>query len=169
MSRRIPFVVAALALTAAAPTATAVAQAPGSAAGTVVAVGSGTVTPTPEDRRSNTSIAKAVADAQGAALPLAIKAARTRAQVLARESGLTLGALVGIADQAPSPFGGFGPFGESGTFGPGRFCGNVPRFRTTRLANGRVRRTRIGTRRLCRVPSRVATTVTVTFATTSSA
>lgn len=168
MSRRIPLVVAALALTVAAPTATAVAQAPGSAAGTVVAVGSGTVTPTPDDRKSNTSIAKAVGDAQSEALPLAIKAARTRAQVLAKESGLTLGALVGISDAPASPF--FGsPFGETGTFGPGRFCGTVQRFRTTRLANGGIRRKRIGTRRLCRVPNRVATTVTVTFATTSSA
>ncbi|MDQ3630666.1 MAG: hypothetical protein M3417_05200 [Actinomycetota bacterium] len=53
--------------------------------------------------------------------------------------------LVAIADQPPSPFGGFNLFGVDGTFGPGRYCGNVPRFKITRLANGSRRRTRIGT------------------------
>lgn len=160
MSRRIPFA-AVLAIAVAAP-ATATAQAPAPAAGTVVAGGNGTVTPKPGDRTSNDSIAKAVAEAQAAALPLAIRNARARAKVLAEESGLTLGALTGIADNSPFFF---GPFGENGTFGPGRFCGNVGRFRTTRLASGRVMRTRIGTRRQCRVPSRIVTTVTLTFAT----
>ncbi len=164
MSRRTPLVLAALAVTAVAlPTASAGAQAP--APGTITATGSAAVTPTPEDRRSNASIARAVEEAQAEALPLAIRAARDRAGALARESGLTLGALVGIGDQGAVPFGYFGPYGAEGTFGPGRFCGNVARYRTTRLANGRVRRTRIGTRRTCRVPRTVGTAVSVVFAT----
>jgi hypothetical protein len=80
-----------------------------------------------------------------------------------------LGALVAIGDQGALPYGPFGSYGAEGTFGPGRFCGNVPRYRTTRLANGRVRRTRIGTRRTCRIPSRVGTTVSVVFAAVPSA
>jgi len=164
LSRRLPLSLVALTLSAAAlPAAEAGAQAP--ASGTIVAIGSASVTPTPGDRKSDASISKAVVAAQAAALPLAIRAARARAQVLATESGLTLGPLVGIADEAPSPFGGFGPFGTDGTFGPGRYCGTVSRFRTVRLPNGSFRRTRLGTRRLCRIPNRVGTTVAVTYAT----
>lgn len=161
------FIVTALAVSAVTlPAAAARAQAP-PPPGTITAVGSAIVTPTPVDRTSNVSIAKAVADAQVKVLPLAIRAAHARARVLAAESGLTLGALVGIADQAPSPFSPFGGYGVDGTFGPGRYCGNVARYRTTRLANGRVLRKRIGTRRLCRVPSRVGTTVSAIYATTA--
>ena len=167
MSRRTPLVLAALALSAAAlPAASASAQAP--EPGTVTATGSAFVRPTPEDRRSNESIARAVEEAQADALPLAIRAAREQAQALASGSGLVLGALVGISDGS-SPFGYPGPFGADGTFGPGRYCGNVRRYRTTRLANGRVRRTRIGTRRTCRIPSRIGATVRVVFAATPPA
>jgi hypothetical protein len=164
MSRRTPLVLAALAVSAVAlPTASAGAQAP--APGTVTASGSASVEPTPEDRRSSRSIARAVEAAQAEVLPLAIRAARERAGALAQESGLVLGALVAVGDAVTSPYGPFGSYGAEGTFGPGRFCGDVPRYRTTRLANGRVRRTRIGTRRTCRVPRSIATTVTVVFAT----
>ena len=163
MSRRTPLVLAALAVTAAGlPAASAGAQAP--APGTVSASGSAFVEPEPENRRSNESIARAVEQAQEEALPLAIRAARERAGALATQSGLVLGALIAVGDAGPSPFGYYGPFGAEGTFGPGRYCGNVPRYRTTRLANGRVRRTRIGTRRTCRIPSAVGTTVSVVFA-----
>jgi len=168
MSRRTPLVLAALTLTATAvPTAAAGAQTP--APGTVTATGSAFVVPTPENRRSSDSIARAVEEAQAQALPQAIRAARERAQALATGSGLVLGALVGISDQGGSPYGFHGPFGAEGTFGPGRFCGDVPRYRTTRLASGRVRRTRLGTRRTCRVPSRIGATVSVVFAATPPA
>lgn len=61
-----------------------------------------------------------------------------------------------------------GPFGsDQGTFGPGQFCGRVARYRTRRGPSGRIiSRTRIGSRRLCRVPSRVFVAVTVTYSTT---
>lgn len=169
MSCRAPLILAVLtASVAVAPIARAVAQSP-AAAGTISAIGTASVAPTPVDRNSDASIAKAVRDAQAKALPLAIQAGRARAQTLATQSGLGLGALVGIADQPPSPFGGFGAFGIDGTFGPGRYCGVVPRFRRTRLADGRVRRTRIGSRRQCRFPGRVGTTVSVTYATLNPA
>jgi uncharacterized protein YggE len=135
---------------AAAVPASAAAQAP-AAPGTVSATGSATVRPTPLDRESNASIVKAVEDAQEEVLPLAVRAARERAQRLATESGLVLGALVGIADAPLSPFGPYSGYGAEGTFGPGRYCGNVGRYRTTRR-DGRVRRVRVGTRRTCRVP-----------------
>lgn len=163
MSRRTPLVLAALAVTAVGlPTASAGAQAP--APGTVTASGSAVVTPTPVDRRSERSIARAVEEAQAEVLPLAIEAARERAGALARASGLVLGALVAVGDQGSIPYGPFGSYGAEGTFGPGRFCGNVPRYRTTRLATGRIRRTRIGTRRTCRIPRTIGTTVSVVFA-----
>lgn len=150
---------------AAAPTPAAAQEPLPAPSGTIAAVGSATVKPTPRDRKSERSIAKAVADAKAEVLPSAIASANARAKVLAEQSGLGLGALIGIADQAPSPFGFSGPFGGEGTFGPGRYCGIVPRFRITRLANGSVRRKRIGSRRSCRVPTAIATTVTVTYAT----
>lgn len=163
MSRRIPLAFAALAVLAvAAPTAPAGAQAP--APGTVNATGSAFVVPTPVDRRSNRSIARAVEEAEAAALPLAIRSATERAQALAAGSGLVLGRLVAIGDQLNAPYGPYGSFGAEGTFGPGRYCGNVPRYRTRRLENGRIRRTRIGTRRTCRIPHRIGTTVSVVFA-----
>ena len=164
MSRSTPLTLTALALAggALAP-ALAAAQAP--APGLIVAVGTANVTVSPVDRKSDASIKKALDDAQAAALPLAIKAARARAVVLAAESGLNLGDLVGIGDQAASPFGPFNYYGIDGTFGPGRYCGNVARYKTTRLASGRVLRKRIGTRRQCRFPNRVGTSVSVTYKT----
>lgn len=170
MSRHTRSLVAALAVSGATlfpAVAGAQATSP-SGSGTVTAIGSAVVAPDPGDRNSNTSIRKAVARAQTAVLPLAIRAARARARVLAAESGLTLGALVGIADQPPSPFSPFGIYGVEGTFGPGSYCGNVARYRTVRMANGTIRRTRLGTRRLCRVPNRVGATVSATYATAAA-
>ncbi len=141
--------------------ATANAQAP--ATPTVSALGSATITPKPANPKSNASIAAAVKAAQTAVLPKAEDVAKERAKLLAQQDGLVLGAFLSVAEQGPSPFGGF--YGVDGTFGPGRYCGNVTRYRTTRLANGSVRRTRIGTRRQCRIP-RISTTVSVTFQTT---
>ena len=83
---------------------------------------------------------------------------------LARLAGLTLGAIVSISDAPASPY--FGPYGFYGTFGPDRFCGTVrsPVFR--RGADGKRRRVGTRTRRVCRVPPIVTSSVTVTFAVT---
>lgn len=143
------------------------AQQPASPA-TITAIGTATIKPEPVNRRSNESIRRAVRDAQADVVPRALADARTRAQRLAAAANLTLGPLQSVSDVPPSPFGPFGPFGEGGTFGPGRFCGTVPRFRTRRLANGRIRRVRVGTRRLCRTPSQVVGTVSLTYAVSSA-
>ena len=121
---------------------------------TVAATGSGEVRPEPRDRNSNASIRSAVERARQAAAPLAVADARRRAVGFGLAAGLRLGGVISITEPLPSPW---GPLGQDrGTFGPGLFCGRVPRFRTERDASGRVvRRVRLGARRTCRIPSRV--------------
>jgi uncharacterized protein YggE len=134
---------------------------------TVTVTGSASVKPTPLNRRSSPSIAKAVRDAKAAATPLALADGRARAAELATQSGLVLGALLGITEGTTSPFGFFGPsYGQEGTFGPGRFCGTVrqPIFRRT--PNGGRRVVRFRTRHTCRTPPRVVANLGLTFTTT---
>lgn len=154
---------AALCLAAAAPAAAQQPAPTGAAtASTVSAIGTGQVRPEPEDRNNNDAIRRAVAAARTEAIPLALASARRRAVQIGFVSGLTVGQTLSVAE-TQTPF--FGPYGEDGTFGPGRFCGTVPRYRIERNAAGRiVKRTRIGTRRTCRVPSRVVASLTVTYA-----
>jgi len=133
---------------------------------TVSVIGSAQVKPTPRDRTKNASIRKAVGDARATATPKALADGQRRAASLSTLAGLNLGALIAIAETPPSPFGGFpGPFGEDGTFGPGRYCGIVRRsiFRT----DDQGRRRRVGSRqsRSCRVPPFVTVTLTMVFAT----
>jgi len=158
----LPLLTAAAVLACAAPAAAQQAPAPVPAPSTVTAIGTAQVTPAPEDRNDNASIRRAVEAARTEAVPAALKAARRRAVDLAFASGLNVGQALTVAE-TPSPY--FGPYPqEQGTFGPGRFCGNVPRYRIQRSESGRiVRRTRIGTRRVCRIP-RVVVSVTVTYA-----
>jgi hypothetical protein len=161
---RLP-VILALALVAAALAAVpAVAQAP-AATPTITAIATAQVKVVPTDRNSNDAIAKAVKAAVEQATPKAIAAGRERGAELAAAAGLTLGRLLSVADTPASPFGPFyGPYGQQGTFGPGRYCGNVPRFKVKRNAQGRVvSRKRVGTRRTCRVPASVSASVTMTF------
>lgn len=149
---------AALAL-AAAPSALAQ---PTTTEPSVTATGVGEVRPEPADRRSNDSIRAAVERARTAAIPKAVADARRRAVEYGVATGLRVGAVISVAEPSPGPW--FYPGGQ-GSFGPGRFCGRVPRYRTQRSADGRiVRRTRIGMRRTCRVPSRVTVAVSVTYA-----
>lgn len=148
MHPRIPqTLAAAIAVACLIPTSQALA-APGD---TITAVGNALISPTPADRNSDTEIAAAVKKAQLDVIPLAIADGRTRAQLLATASGLTLGTLTGIADQA-SPFISPVDYVTQGTFGHGHFCGTVGRYRITRLKSGQVQRTRIGSRRQCRIP-----------------
>lgn len=164
------------ALLAAALTCAAVAATPTAAAGqtpatpatpaTITAVGVGDVEVDPRDRRSETSIRRAVEEAREAALPRAVRAGRARAAELARVAGLGLGPLQGISEaQSNGPYGFYyGPFGpQSPTFANNRWCGRLTRGIYRREGD---RRRRVGTRtsRVCRFPRRVVASVTLTFA-----
>lgn len=130
---------------------------------TITTTGNATVKPEPADRMSETSIATAVREAKKKLLPLAAAAARARAVEIGQATGLTVGAVQSVSDAPFSPF--FGNnFGEDGTFGPGRFCGTVGRFKFIRRDGRIVGRRRIGSRKSCRVPSRIATTLSITYA-----
>ncbi len=140
--------------------------APSPPAQTITVIGKAQVKPTPRDSKSDGSIRKAVEDARRTATPRALADGQRRAASLSTLAGLRLGALVAIAETPSSPFGGFaGPFGEDGTFGPGRYCGitRQPVFRTD--SQGRRRRVGSRQRRLCRVPPFVAVNLTMVFAT----
>ena len=128
-------------------TAPAGAQVP--APRTVTAIGYAQAEVAPKDRHSNSSIDAAVEEAESAALPLAIAAGRERATELASAAAMTLGALLAVTelDTGSRLYGPLGPV--AGTFGPGRYCGRVPRFVSRRDAQGRLRRVRRGTRRVC--------------------
>ena len=131
-------------------------------------MGTGQVVPT-RVPQSSASIAAAVEAARRAALPRAIGNGRGRAAALASVSGLTLGPLLAIAETAslsnvfPYP----SPYGENGTFGPGRYCGTIRRSTYTRDAAGNRKRTGSRSVRSCRIPREVTKTVTMTFAASS--
>jgi hypothetical protein len=127
---------------------------------TVSAIGTGTARVRPADRHDNASIRRAVAGAQKKALPRALAAARKDAGALAAGTGLTLGAVVSVAETAPSPFGYYDD--SAGSFGPGRYCGRL-RVSVLRRIDGRRRRV-VRTRRVCRFPSQIVSSVTVTYA-----
>jgi uncharacterized protein YggE len=156
MSKFMPLIAVAFGLLLAAPAAQA--QTPS----TLSATGSAPGKVTPEDRKSETSIREAVQAARAAALPLAIADAKARAQELATAGGVTLGALVALSDSGGQP-NYFGPY-VNGTFGYNKYCGQVARYRTV-TRDGKRRRVRIkGTRRVCRFPSQIFATATVTYA-----
>jgi hypothetical protein len=124
---------------------------------TLVASGTGQAKPTPKDRNDNASIAAAVEKAEAKALPLAVADARAQAQELA---GAT------VSNSAPTN-GFYGPgfyYGAAGTFGPGKFCGNVRTRHTTVDANGKRHLGKVRTRRTCRIPQSVQRQVSLTFA-----
>ncbi|HEX7299919.1 MAG TPA: SIMPL domain-containing protein [Solirubrobacteraceae bacterium] len=142
------------------PVSAARAQAP---ARTVEAQGAASVkVKAPSDKKHEAPIRAAVEAAEARALPRAINEARAHAADLARLSGLTLGAIVSIADPPASPYGPF--FGFYGTFGPDRFCGTIRTSVFKRGPDGKRRRVGSRTRHVCRVPPTVTSTVTVTFA-----
>ncbi len=159
-------VIASLACAAAAPGALQ-AQTPVPPPLTSVTVtGTGIVKPTPLNRKSNASIAKAVRDAKAAATPLAIADGRARAANLAALSGMVLGQLVSVSEGSGASPVFFGPFyGQEGTFGPGRFCGNIRRPVYRRTADGKRKRVAWRTIRSCRVPAQVSASLGMTFAT----
>ena len=126
----------------------------------MTAIGTGTARVRPADRHDNASIRKAVTGAQKKALPRALAAARKDASALAAGTGMTLGDVISVAETAPTPFGYFDD--SAGFFGPGRYCGRT-RVSVLRRINGRRRRV-IRTRRVCRFPTQIVSSVTVTYA-----
>lgn len=129
---------------------------------TVEAYGAGSADVEPRDRTSNASIAAAVDRAEEAALPRAVTDARANAAKLAAAAGLTLGALVSVSNESTATPFIVGPWGQDGTFGPGRYCGTVriPRYKTV---NGKRRRTGTRSERRCRVPDTAQRGVKLTF------
>jgi hypothetical protein len=139
------------------------AQAP---AKSVTTIGASTAGVKPADRKSNASIKAAVDAADASARPKAIVAARERATELAQAAGLVLGAITSVSDAPALPY--YGPFGApyalQGTFGPGRFCGQVRTWHRVRGSDGRLRRVLGKRHRVCRIPPSVTVSLTVTFA-----
>jgi Protein of unknown function (DUF541) len=143
---------------------TAEAQAP--PAKSVTTIGIGTASVKPKDRKSNTSIKEAVEAADTAARPKAIASARERATELAQAAGLTLGGITSVSEASSFPY--YGPFGApyalQGTFGPGKYCGTVRSSHLKRDSKGNVRRVLGKRHRVCRFPSTINVSLTVTFA-----
>ena len=140
-------------------------SAAGPAPRTLVAAGTGSVKPVPKNRHDNASIAAAVERASVKALPLAVADARSQAQELATATGVTLGTLVSVSNSSATN-GFYGPvyFGTLGTFGPGKFCGNVRSRTSTVDANGKRHFGKFRTRHVCRVPGTIQRNVSLTFA-----
>jgi hypothetical protein len=114
--------------------------------------------------QNDKAVAAAIDAARQKAGPQAIALAKAEAQRLAAAAGFTLGDLVSVAEQAPTPFGPFA-YGVDGTFGPGKWCGQIrtPIFRkTTSGRRGFTHRVRkhFG----CRIPLEVSVTISATFA-----
>ena len=156
-------------LSAAVVVTPAVAQTPAVvtlAPNTISVNGSAQVEPKPFDKKSNTSIKKAVAKARAKAVPQAIANGRSRAATLSQLSGIPLGALISIAEAPTSPAYFFpGPFGEDGTFGPGEYCGTVRTPIVRRDAQGRRKVVGTRTRRQCRIPRYISSNLTMVFST----
>jgi len=157
-------VAAASAALFAVPAATA--QAPAPAPGrTVTATAAGRVTIPRGVARNSKAIGAAVEAAHDRAVRLAIANAHEEAVRLAAAGGLTLGALVAVAEAQPSPFfGGSSVYGADGTFGPGKFCGQIRTPIRRRTASGRLQT--VGSRAHfgCRIPPEVSQAVSATFA-----
>lgn len=160
-----PIVVLATALTGASalPAAAQSPAPPAAGQRTLTVIGTGQVKPKPTSRTSNDAIAASVRAAQRGAIPRAIGNGRGRAVRLAELSGLHLVALQSVAETPPSPFGFSGPYGEQGTFGPGRYCGTVRRVIFRRGADGKQHRVGTRSRRSCRVPASVTASLSLTF------
>lgn len=132
---------------------------------TLVAVGTGVVKVTPKDKTSNASIVAAVEAAEAKALPKALAEARSEATELATAAGVTLGPLISLSNSPASGGVFFGPYyPTTGTFGPGKFCGNV-RTRSVKIGkDGKRHFGKTRTHRTCRIPPTVQRSVQLTFA-----
>jgi uncharacterized protein YggE len=140
------------------------AQAP--PAKSITTIGIGTASVKPKDRKSNASIKEAVEAGDAAARPKAIASARERATELAQSAGLALGGITSVSEASNFPYyGPYGaPYGLQGTFGPGKFCGTVRSAHLKRDSKGNLHRVLGKRHRVCRFPSTINVSLTVTFA-----
>jgi len=148
-----------------APSASA--QAPAPAANTITAIAAGRVAVDRDVAQNSKAIGAAVEAARDRAVRRAIANAREEAARMAAAGGLTLGALVTVAEVQPNPFFGGqigGAYGGDGTFGPGKFCGTIRTAVRRHDASGRLRTVRTRTRFGCRIPAEVVQNVSATFA-----
>lgn len=114
------------------------------------------------NRDGEARIRSAVAAAEAAAVPRAVKDARRRAEAIADAAGIELGGVWAVERDPNLPWPGSGV--EQGTFGNGRYCGTMRRaagFRTTEDGR-RVRR--FVSRHGCRAPRDVTVYLTITVA-----
>jgi len=147
-----------------APSASAQAPAP---ANTITAIAAGRVAVDRDVAQNSKAIGAAVEAARDRAVRRAIANAREEAARMAAAGGLTLGALVTVAEVQPNPFFGGqvgGAYGGDGTFGPGKFCGTIRTAVRRRDASGRLRTVRTRSRFGCRIPGEVVQNVSATFA-----
>jgi hypothetical protein len=106
-------------------------------------------------RRSDRTIGLAVAAAERAAFPKAALDARAHAESVARSVGLGVGAVESVAE-TEDPY----TSGAYGRFGPGRYCGVLPR----RFYSHRRWVHRVPRHRTCIVPRESVVVLTVRFA-----
>jgi hypothetical protein len=114
--------------------------------------------------QNNAAVAAAIEAARRQAGPQAIALATAEAQRLAAAAGFTLGAMLSVAEQSPSPFGPFA-YGIDGTLGPGKWCGQIRTPIFHKAKSGR----RVFTHRFrkhfgCRIPPEASVTISATFA-----
>ena len=133
----------------------------------VTATGVGTVKVVPTDRKSESSIEKAVDVARKAGIKRALNEAHEYAELYAKASGLTLGSVISVSDATSQGINGYGPYGGPfyGPFGPNQYCG-ILRQPVFKRVNGK--RKIVGTKRVrrCFVPPTEATALTVTYSAT---
>jgi hypothetical protein len=127
----------------------------------ISAIGSVTVRVPRSTRRTQAAISRAVAAATDKATPQAVQAATQRARTIADAAGSRLGKIYGVA---PETSGSYAWSAETGTFGPGRYCGRVRRFAGFRTTSSGRRVRRYHWTRSCRAPREVFVNLTVTFA-----
>lgn len=126
----------------------------------VIAAGTGQAVVKPKDPRSNASIVAAVDRARELATPRAVINARVQAGYIAAASGLTLGPITEVSQEANQQFFFYySPLTQQ--LGPNRYCGPAPK-RIVRRVDGK-RIVTMTTRKQCQVPPFVTTTLTVTF------
>jgi uncharacterized protein YggE len=126
----------------------------------ITATGTGQTRVHPKNRNSNASIVAAVDRARKVAVRSALKEAREYAESYAAATGMTLGNVISVSDQAANGFYGFGgPF--LGPFGPNQYCGTFQQL-IGRPAPGQRPKTRRVHR--CIVPRFAYSTLTVTYA-----
>lgn len=132
---------------------------------TLIASGTGSAAVTPKDPKSNASIIAAIEKADAKALPAALQDARTEAAELATAAGVTLGQLLSLSDGSASGPIFYGPYyGATGTFGPGKYCGNITTRSITRDKNGKRHIGKPRTHRTCRFPHTIQRTIQLTYA-----